>query len=113
MSAKVLARILLALTSLAAVAITAVPAHSAAVDPLAGGVTTGLAPGVTLTELTTGSDASYVWTVHVYVPADPNGPIDTANTGLGPQPTAERVAGCLTGQGIHPTGRGGRPAGLR
>lgn len=106
MSAKVRVRLVFAAMILGAVTLTAAPARSAparsASDPLAGSTSTELAPGVTLTELTTGSEASYFWTVHVYVPADPDGPINTANTGLGPKPTAERVAEALTAKGFTP-----------
>jgi hypothetical protein len=106
MYAKALARIAVAATALGAVTLVAGPARSAPVqpapDPLASGTSTAVAPGVTLTELATGSEASFYWTVHVYVPADPDGPINTANTGLGPQPTAERVAEALTAKGFTP-----------
>src|SRR5262245_51733567 len=105
MSAKPLGRVLLTVATACATALIAIPAHSTTprpADPLAGGTTTELAPGVTMTELTTGSEASYVWTVHVYVPAVPDGPINTANTGLGPQPTAERVADALRAKGFTP-----------
>ncbi|MET9019977.1 phosphodiester glycosidase family protein [Actinopolymorpha sp. NPDC004070] len=106
MSAKVLARTVVAAAALAMVTLVAPPARSVALgatsNPLAGGTTTTLASGVTLTELTTGSETSFFWTVHVYVPAEPDGPINTANTGLGPRPTAERVAEALTAKGFTP-----------
>lgn len=109
MSSKALARLVLVACLPVALTLPALPARSAAVgtaarprDPLAGGTTTVLAPGVTMTELSTGSDAGDVWTVHVYVPADPDGPINTANTGLGTRPTAQRVADALTAKGFVP-----------
>lgn len=114
MFSKVLARLLLVASLPVATTVTVLPAHAIdvgtggaasaahAVDSLASGTTAELAPGVTMTELSTGSDAGDVWTVHVYVPADPDGPINTANTGLGPQPIAQRVADALTRKGFTP-----------
>ncbi|WP_158674583.1 phosphodiester glycosidase family protein [Streptomyces hoynatensis] len=65
--------------------------------------TTRLAPGVTLTSLRLGErNADDHWTVHVYLPAEPDGPFGTANTGLGPRATADRVAGALRDAGFDP-----------
>lgn len=67
-------------------------------------VTTTVTDGVTLTSLSYGSRAASDdrWTVHVYLPVDPDGPLASANTALGPRATADRVANALRGKGFEP-----------
>ncbi|MFJ4876880.1 phosphodiester glycosidase family protein [Streptomyces sp. NPDC088745] len=62
-----------------------------------------VAPGVELTSLTLGArDADDRWTVHVYLPALPDGPLGSAGTALGPRGTAERVVRELRAKGFAP-----------
>ncbi|MFD9793683.1 phosphodiester glycosidase family protein [Streptomyces sp. NPDC059070] len=66
-------------------------------------VNRSLAPGVTLSTLTFGKkNADDFWTVHVYLPADPSGPLGKAALELGPRATADRVADALRQQGFVP-----------
>jgi hypothetical protein len=66
-------------------------------------VTEDVAPGVTLTSLQLGArDADDLWTVHVYLPAAPDGPVTRGTTGLGPRATADRVAQALRAEGFAP-----------
>ncbi|MFP1629389.1 phosphodiester glycosidase family protein [Streptomyces sp. 5K101] len=80
--------------------------------PSAPPVTTTVAPGATLTSMTFGKrDANDRWTVHVYLPASPDGPLASAGTALGPQATADRVAAALREKGFEPrVERVGSPA---
>ncbi|WP_336210921.1 phosphodiester glycosidase family protein [Nonomuraea sp. LPB2021202275-12-8] len=65
--------------------------------------TTTVAPGVTLTSISLGAqDADDFWTVHVYLPATADGPLDTAGTALGSREIADRVAGALREKGFDP-----------
>ncbi|MDT9690060.1 phosphodiester glycosidase family protein [Streptomyces sp. P9(2023)] len=88
----------------------AAPAVAAAVAndprwflPSAPAVSTTVAPGVTLTTMTYGEqDADDRWTVHVYLPATPDGPLATAGTALGPRATADQVATALRAKGFEP-----------
>ncbi|MEV4161839.1 phosphodiester glycosidase family protein [Nonomuraea dietziae] len=60
-------------------------------------------PGVTLSMLSLGAqDADDFWTVHVYLPATVDGPLNTAGTALGPKEIADRVAGALREKGFEP-----------
>ncbi|MEU4347884.1 phosphodiester glycosidase family protein [Streptomyces sp. NPDC023838] len=62
-----------------------------------------LSPGVTLTTYTFGTkNADDFWTVHVYLPALPDGPANRAATELGPKGTADRVAQALREKGFTP-----------
>ncbi|WP_049576242.1 phosphodiester glycosidase family protein, partial [Nonomuraea sp. SBT364] len=62
-----------------------------------------LPPGVTLTSLSLGAqDADDFWTVHVYLPATPDGPLGTAGTALGRKEIADRVAAALRDKGFEP-----------
>ncbi|CAM5229183.1 hypothetical protein GCM10010329_79770 [Streptomyces spiroverticillatus] len=62
-----------------------------------------VAPGVELTSLVLGQrDADDRWTVQVYLPAVPDGPLGSAGTGLGPRGTADRVARELRAKGFAP-----------
>ncbi|MEU5434297.1 phosphodiester glycosidase family protein [Streptomyces sp. NPDC020719] len=66
-------------------------------------VTRTLSPGVTLTALTFGKkNAADYWTAHVYLPADPGGPVGKATTELGPKDTADQVADALRQKGFTP-----------
>ncbi|TMR01089.1 sporulation domain-containing protein [Actinomadura soli] len=66
-------------------------------------VTTTVAPGVTLTSMSLGAkDADDYWTVHVYLPATIDGPLNTAATALGPEEIARRVAGAVRDKGFEP-----------
>lgn len=66
-------------------------------------VNTTIAPGVTLTSLSLGAkDADDYWTVHVYLPPTTDGPLDKANTALGPKPIADRVAAALREKNFEP-----------
>ncbi|WP_165977602.1 phosphodiester glycosidase family protein [Nonomuraea diastatica] len=60
-------------------------------------------PGVTLTQLTLGAeDADDFWTVHVYLPATIDGPLNRAGTGLGSREIADRVTAALREKGFEP-----------
>ncbi|GAA0584117.1 phosphodiester glycosidase family protein [Streptomyces crystallinus] len=66
-------------------------------------VTRTLSPGVTLTTYTFGrKNADDFWTVHVFLPAEPDGRISRATTELGPKDTADRVAQALREKGFAP-----------
>lgn len=93
----------LAVLGSAALALSATPADRAsAATPSDSTATSQLAPAVTLTEMSIGSEDRAFWTVHIYLPADPDGPLNTAGTGLGPHGTAERVAKALQDRGFSP-----------
>ncbi|GAA3675858.1 phosphodiester glycosidase family protein [Nonomuraea antimicrobica] len=66
-------------------------------------VTSTVAPGVTLTTMSLGAkdDGDY-WTVHVYLPGTPDGPLNTAGTALGAREIADRVAGVAREKGFEP-----------
>ncbi|MFE7810337.1 phosphodiester glycosidase family protein [Streptomyces sp. NPDC057430] len=71
--------------------------------PSAPSVRTTVAPGVTLTTTTYGKqNADDRWTVHVYLPVTPDGPLASAGTALGPRATADRVAAALREKGFEP-----------
>lgn len=71
--------------------------------PSAAPARTTLAPGATLTSFTYGGqNADDRWTVHVYLPAAPDGPLASAGTALGPPATADRVAAALRERGWEP-----------
>ncbi|MFJ2743765.1 phosphodiester glycosidase family protein [Streptomyces sp. NPDC087440] len=62
-----------------------------------------IAPGVELSsQVVGGRDGDDRWTVHVYLPAVPDGPLGSAGTALGPRGTAERVARELRAKGFAP-----------
>ncbi|KRV48252.1 hypothetical protein AQ490_25995 [Wenjunlia vitaminophila] len=62
-----------------------------------------IAPGVTLTSLELGArDADDVWTVHVALPATPDGPFLGKTMSIGPRQTADRVADALRAKGFEP-----------
>ncbi|MGW3350521.1 phosphodiester glycosidase family protein [Nonomuraea rubra] len=66
-------------------------------------VTTTVAPGVTLTSMSLGAkDAGDYWTVHVYLPATIDGPLNTAGTALGAREIADRVAAAVREKGFEP-----------
>ncbi|MGW7416225.1 phosphodiester glycosidase family protein [Streptomyces sp. NPDC054863] len=108
------------LSLLAAAALATVTAASPLAQSVAEAVparpstprTTTVAPGVTLTSTTLGGqDADDRWTVHVHLPALPDGPLGSAATALGPRATADRVAAALRGKGFGPrVERVGSPA---
>lgn len=63
-----------------------------------------LAQGVELISLAWGeAGADDRWRVLVRQPEDPDGPIESGTMTLGPEPTAERVAGALKEAGYEPT----------
>ncbi|MEU7009882.1 phosphodiester glycosidase family protein [Streptomyces sp. NPDC046332] len=71
--------------------------------PSAPSVSTTVAPGVTLTSTSYGKqNADDRWTVHVYLPVAPDGPLPSAGTALGPRATADRVATALREKGFEP-----------
>ncbi|MUN35065.1 sporulation domain-containing protein [Actinomadura sp. NEAU-AAG5] len=72
--------------------------------PLSGRpVTTEVARGVTLTTMSLGAkDADDYWTVHVYLPATIDGPLNKAGTALGSEEIARRVAEAVRGKGFEP-----------
>ncbi|TMR15456.1 hypothetical protein ETD86_27140 [Nonomuraea turkmeniaca] len=75
------------------------PATAAASSP----ETVNVAPGVTLTQFTVGAkDADDFWTVHVYLPATIDGPLNRAATGLGSREIADRVTAALREKGFEP-----------
>ncbi|WP_187283367.1 phosphodiester glycosidase family protein [Streptomyces sp. t39] len=82
------------------------PQPPSAIRPLqqsAPPVTTTVAHGVTVTSMAFGRQAADdPWTVHVYLPVDPDGPLSSANTALGPRATADRVAAALRDKGFEP-----------
>ncbi|QNP62992.1 phosphodiester glycosidase family protein [Streptomyces genisteinicus] len=79
------------------------PSATRPLQPSAPPVTTTVAPGVTLTSMAFGrQDADDKWTVHVYLPVEPDGPLSSANTALGPRATADRVAAALRDKGFAP-----------
>ncbi|MEV2265545.1 phosphodiester glycosidase family protein [Nonomuraea africana] len=88
------------------VAVTMVTAAMA--GPAAGATppapeTTTVTPGVTLTSLSLGAkDADDFWTVHVYLPATIDGPLDVAGTALGSREIADRVAAAVRDKGFEP-----------
>ncbi|MFF8843648.1 phosphodiester glycosidase family protein [Streptomyces sp. NPDC015127] len=82
---------------------SAVPSAQQPLIPSAPPVTSTVAPGVTLTSMAFGKqDANDRWTVHVYLPATPDGPLASAATALGPRTTAYRVAAALREKGFKP-----------
>ncbi|MGH3239360.1 MAG: phosphodiester glycosidase family protein [Spirillospora sp.] len=66
-------------------------------------VTTTVARGVTLTTMSLGAkDSDDFWTVHVYLPATIDGPLNKAGTALGSEEIASRVAGAVRDKGFEP-----------
>ncbi|WP_285705536.1 phosphodiester glycosidase family protein [Microtetraspora sp. NBRC 16547] len=66
-------------------------------------VTTTVTPGVTLTSMSLGAkDADDYWTVQVYLPATIDGPLNVADTALGPKKIADQVAQALRSKGFDP-----------
>ncbi|MFI6296005.1 phosphodiester glycosidase family protein [Nonomuraea sp. NPDC050790] len=89
-----------ALTTLVVALATLVPAAAA---PAASATTPALPRGVTLSSFSLGGqDADDVWTVHVYLPATLDGPLNTAGTALGSKEIADRVAAALREKGFEP-----------
>lgn len=89
-----------ALASLAAALTVVVPAMAV---PASGAIAPELPPGVTLTSLALGAqDADDFWTVHVYLPALIDGPLNTAGTALGSRQIADRVVAALRTKGFEP-----------
>ncbi|MEV0588129.1 phosphodiester glycosidase family protein [Nonomuraea sp. NPDC050310] len=92
-----------ALTTLVAALTLALPATAAPASATAPALDPALPPGVTLTSLSLGAqDADDYWTVHVYLPATLDGPLNTAPTALGPKEIADRVAAALRDKGFEP-----------
>ncbi|RSM97061.1 hypothetical protein DMB42_46695 [Nonomuraea sp. WAC 01424] len=90
-----------ALLAAASLLVTA-PATTATAATAAPG-TVDVAPGVTLTQLTLGAkNDDDFWTVHVYLPAVIDGPLNRAATALGPREIADRVAATLREKGFEP-----------
>ncbi|NUR86634.1 MAG: SPOR domain-containing protein, partial [Nonomuraea sp.] len=74
-----------------------------AVTPAQADDVTTVAPGVTLSTLSLGAkDADDVWTVHVYLPATLDGPLNTAGTALGAREIADRVTAAVRAKGFEP-----------
>ncbi|NUT42353.1 MAG: sporulation domain-containing protein [Thermoactinospora sp.] len=89
-----------ALTSLVAALTIVLPAVAV---PAEGTTSPTLPPGLTLTTLSLGAqDADDFWTVHVYLPATPDGPAGTAATALGSREIADRIAAGLREKGFEP-----------
>ena len=99
-------RVMAAAVTVLAVGLPGTAAATADPAPRSGNappVTTQVAPGVTLTSMSLGAkDADDLWTVHVYLPATIDGPLDTAGTALGPKEIAQRVAGAVRDKGYEP-----------
>lgn len=88
---------LLSLVVAAALLAPTGPAQASPAEPVT------VAPGVTLTQLSLGAkDSDDVWTVHVYLPATIDGPLDRAATALGPREIADRVHAALAEKGFEP-----------